>query len=705
MEFFDIQTNYPIPHGQKDFFCEYIEYLKKLIRSATPEEIYRLPPNPTKEDLLLAYQRFEASTPIIHYSEADEAPCSLSVTIIAGGYFTWGLGRFAGDILNRWLIPGKQVPLLVSQGLNFSFKRYSHFNYYCHNVVVKVVDQQELEIIKENFTHLIKEMRLVIKATIHARRIITTAALPLEQKHAFIQDYLMTLINRPAKEFDQTVFDQVHQVVVHASAEHNISRIKSNFAKLAHKAPHMLDRDIFNEIQHYVILFRDKFISTRTQFHLYRIISYMYIFRKWVVHQIQIRPNDRHVSLKLIPAKIEGGKSKRTVLGIVIGMNFLLDNEAFGARHILASIRTHLPEVQEVKESYVVDNRKSIDVLTHYMEVEKNNGSPFSIQEIRLLKNKLVKELPSRIERSTHPLFVHRNEEEIMRNILILSRQLKYVNDIPQVIVNYAKQTTSSLSFTVILLRLLKPGSKPLQKDHGDLKFIEYDAKIVGHLRRKYPKEANVFEIRVDKHLFLRHDYSIDLYKARETVIKQLVNIVGELRDFNGGMISKQSEALLELKNLLKKRNITNDFLLENFFYSITPTFMQSVIAPEHLERLFLMLLELTEGNFNDIPYHFQSAIEDEMCYIAIGAPQAKYQETVSNAIESLQIPGSELCATTVNIFNISVLCYLLRSNDPSQAELLISTAKRALQLWSEKLTMAKDTPLQKPSLNQLISA
>ncbi len=691
MDFFDIFTNYPAPHGQREFFDQYIDYFRSLLKSAVPEHFSDIGENPTDEDFYSAYQRFEAATPIIHSCDAKTAPCTLSVTVIVTGNFTWGLGRFTGDILNRWLVPGKQVSLYITQGLNFAFKKYSHLNFYCHNVIIEITDQQELDMVKENFPKLAKEMRLIIKAVIHARQITMSAALPMDQKRAFIQDYLITLLDRPAKDFDQTVFDQIHQVFIHTSAEHNVAHIKSNFAKLARKAPQMLDRDVFNEIQHYVLLFRGRFISLRSQFHLYRIISYMYIFRKWVTHTVTERPNERHMPVKFLPAKIEGETNLKSVLGLIIGMNVLGENEVFEARHILAAVRTHLPHVEKVTKSYVEDNRTSNSITTHYMEVQKNDGSPFTIKEIRLLKEKLPKELPSRIERSTHPLFVHRNEEEVMRNILILSRQLKFVHDIPQVIVNYSKQTASSLCFTIILLRLLKPGTTSLQKEQSVLKFIEYDVKIVGHLRKKHPKEANVFEIRVDKHLFIRDDYSIDLYKARESVINQLTSIVGEIRDFNGGMISKQAEALSELKALLKKQSIKNDFLLENFFYSITPTYMQSVIDPGYLEKLFLMLLSLTDGDFKDVPFHFKCEKIEDMCLIAIGSPQNNYQETVSSAIEALKIPGSELCATTVNIYDISALCYLYRFNDEKDAKKLIETANAALVKWANQIQKAKD--------------
>ena len=66
------------------------------------------------------------------------------------------------------------------------------------------------------------------------------------------------------------------------------------------------------------------------------------------------------------------------------------------------------------------------------------------------------------------PVFMPRNEEEIMRNIVSLSDQIKYLRDIPQVFITFDEQTTANLFFTIIMVRLLKgeekAGSRDIQK-------------------------------------------------------------------------------------------------------------------------------------------------------------------------------------------------------------------------------------------------
>ena len=67
-------------------------------------------------------------------------------------------------------------------------------------------------------------------------------------------------------------------------------------------------------------------------------------------------------------------------------------------------------------------------------------------------------------------------------------------------------------------------------------------------LRKKYPKEANIFQLQIDKDPFLRADHSLDLHQARQSIVEELEKVIGEVRDYNGGLISKQHALFALLK-------------------------------------------------------------------------------------------------------------------------------------------------------------
>src|SRR5262249_49375099 len=141
------------------------------------------------------------------------------------------------------------------------------------------------------------------------------------------------------------------------------------------------------------------------------------------------------------------------------------------------------------------------------------------------------------------------------RNILALSKQIRYLRDIPQVIISFEEQTDRNLIFRIIYVRLLLEEKKPLGLNDNStfLRFMPERTKVVGYLRKKYEKEATVFRVKFAKDSFLRGDHSIDLYKARQALVNELNRLFGEFRDFNGGMIAKQNELLTEVKTYLAK--------------------------------------------------------------------------------------------------------------------------------------------------------
>lgn len=683
MDHLDIECAHPHPAGYEDIFPEYINYIKKVIYRSLPADFMHC----KVEDFHQAIHKLKDTLPIVDFSNPVTTPCTVQLVCIALSEGSQGAGRFLCDLISRWLIPGKQILIGISHSIGFYFKHAPSVEFFTHILTGYIPDNLELEIVKRQFSKLRNEIQTIIRSVAHARKVIASDVIGIDHKRAFIEENLLSLLDRPKKDLDQSIHDAMHQFFIRASSEYNIDQIKENFARLCKKVPQQIDRDIFNEIQHYVLLFRDVFMAPRTRYHLYRIISYKYLFRKSIAHAIREDPNRRYMPIKFLPTLLN---ESQHVLGLIIGFNLLSENEVFETRHIIAAVRTYLRDVEIVPDSYIIDSRKDAIVRTCYLEIVKTDKKMFSLSEISLLRSKLPKELPSRIESITHQLFVHRNEEEIMRNILILSKQLKFVKDIPQVVINFDKQTTSALCFTVIMVRLIKPDSIPLRQllinDENKFTFFDYDVKVVGNLRKKYPKEANVFEMRVDKDLYLRDDNSIDLYRARQAIMDRLVGLVGDVRDYNGGMIAKQTEALAELRNLLKVKGVNNDFLLENFFYSTVPTYMQSVIPSNQYEDLFFMLKSIAENPSREESYQLQYSLDDEFCRIAIGAVHNTYKRPLALVLDKLNIVGSELCATSVTIYDLFCVGYLYRYENQAAAKKLIFNVQEVLKNWEKSL-------------------
>ena len=217
------------------------------------------------------------------------------------------------------------------------------------------------------------------------------------------------------------------------------------------------------------------------------------------------------------------------------------------------------------------------------------------------------------------------------------------------------------------------------------LEYIHDRTKHAGTLRRKYKKEATVFRVRLANDPFLRANHSIDLNKARQIVAAELCRIVGEVRDFNGGMITKQHEVLCQLRNLLNSIKY-NDLLLENFFYSLAPVIMRHVLEPEMLRTLFLMLLEsIDEGLSNGESYDLKTFFDGTSTFAIVKAEGPALKEELNRVIGKLQLHSSQLANTYVSVYDITYIGYIYRCDDGDKQQQFCQTIQQALGAWEQK--------------------
>jgi hypothetical protein len=400
-------------------------------------------------------------------------------------------------------------------------------------------------------------------------------------------------------------------------------------------------------------------------------------------------PDERHVRIKLIKTKISSSsnaKNDNTLLGVLGAVNVLSENELFEERHITEAILHCLPDVRRIENSFVLDRRSHDPIRLFYLEIEKIYGEPFSLAEMGELKKNLPHELYESVESILHPVLMPRNDEEIMRNIFLLSQQLKYIGDPPQLIISFNAQTEQALQFTVILLRILRDGELPLSEifatSSTELKIEELEVKRVGFLRKRYPKESNVFKVSLDKKKFLRRDFTIDLFKARQEVSFELDAIFKGIRDFNGGIHSKQQEVFQQLRSLIQDPSSQKDFLLENFFYSITPPLKQTLIPPSSLKILFNLMQEALEIDYKKEPFFLKGQFDSDQLLAMVASPYPGLKEELLLLLSKLNIPSSELSHTQVTTCGICCIGYLYQNRDPNICNLFYSTLTSALKAW-----------------------
>jgi hypothetical protein len=512
-------------------------------------------------DLPRARARFADLLPVISWSNLDRGPCTLSVLLLCR--YRLNACNFFYDMVSRWLLPQKQINVELFFASDVRLPHLSDDLLSVAEIVVYLKSAQDVEAARRNMHAVETEIRLGVVSNYHARRILEFKGLSADGKTAMIQEKISSLIQSHSKDFD---------------------------------------RGIFSQMQQFLVTCPEAFKKKRDYHHISRIISNLYSIRKLLDQNVQVLPSKRHVQLKYLRTRLHVAENReKPVLGVLIALNLLGEHERFEPEHFMSAIQKKLPTALLVQGSAFVDPSRDPKMQAMYLEVEREGGGDFSLDEVQNLKTALPEQIRSHIEQLSHPIFMPRNEEEVLRNIMVLSRQLRFASDPPHVILTFDEQKGQKLHFTVILVRVLAEDAPTAEQlfaeSRGRFKFAAERIRRVGRLRKKYVKEAAVFRTSTPIEPFLRLDHSVDMVQARAAIVADVAKAMGDVRDYNGGMIYKQSETLSALKSALGKIAVENSSLVERFFYSLAPMEMRSVFEVDALKQLFLGVLQaIKEG-------------------------------------------------------------------------------------------------------------
>lgn len=621
--------------GKDAFFTKEVEM---IIHHLFPPQLF------LEED---PKQVLRKALPVICWTPFRTFPSEITFYLCCA--FRIGAYQFFHEMLTLWLIPGKKINSPIQFCVDFCFPELGEQKYSAGLIRVQIEEKTDYLLLQHNLSRIESEIRLGVSSSYHAARILEIKGLSTSKKTALIQERLVHLVK---------------------------------------KRPHYFDYNILTEMQHFLVLCRSEFKMQRDHRHLSRIIVTIYLFKNSLKLGLELSSQKRIVYTRLIRLK---GENKKPILGFVIALSFLREDERLRTKHILNALRNLVPSVQLVKGSFFFHQEKADHLCTFYLEIEKAEFSSFSFEELTLLKNSLGEELKGHIEQIQSPLFFTQNEEMILRSIIQLSEQLKLVRDLPQVMITFHEQTGKKLEFLVIIARVLKPSSSDIHKNidlnPSELE-IHFDRqKIVGTLRKRYPKEVHVLRVQIPKQRYLRQDQSVDLLQAREAIAKELRHLIGDFRDFNGGFISKEREPFDKLKSSLSSMGTERTFLLENFFYSLTPVIMRSCIPSEALKSLFLLLIKAKQEGLQAQEQHqcYHSEEEKFISFIIVGTSRS-FKKIVCQSVEK-KIPENILFARSfLHSADLYFLGFIVEKTVHITTIHLRNVIEKSLEEWKQKV-------------------
>ncbi|HEX4840035.1 MAG TPA: hypothetical protein VFU89_06300 [Rhabdochlamydiaceae bacterium] len=525
----------------------YSQVIESSLRQLFPDPFFFAT---LKDDML---QQFEIALPIFRWFWKND---HLSLHLVCRHRLN--IGKFFYEMIHRWLLPGTRLDVAFSFASDFKFIEGSHL-FTLAEMAIRLDQEIDKAHVEHNLKVIETEIRLGMVSVYHASRLLDMHLLSAAEKNGILQEKISKLIQRNPEE---------------------------------------IDYDIFGELQHFTVMSKDEFKTPRDPHHLSRLITLFYLFRKSIERDREKRGDKRHIRLKLASVKLDLPWGVKKVLGVCVALNFLRPNELFEERHLVRALQNGLAGIKAVPDSFFVNQGVDDGIHTLYLEIEKESGQDFTRADIQHFRRFLPEEVKRTVEVPLNSLFMPRNEEEVIRHVVSLSGQLRFVKDLPQVILIFDEQKEGDLYFTVLLVRILYPSSASIQtlfsKDDSFMTYIPDRVKRVGMLRKRYPKEATIFRLKFSSKSFLRDDHSVDLFRARQSIIQELQRLVGDVRDYNGGMIAKQIELLDSLQKQIGADRASNR-LLETFFHAIYPIESRSIIPPQQFKKLFFLWKQLLD--------------------------------------------------------------------------------------------------------------
>ena len=206
------------------------------------------------------------------------------------------------------------------------------------------------------------------------------------------------------------------------SFHHTFYPIYQKLQKWTARFPNSIDDTIFNDLFLMYLVASRKYLDHRSATHLFRLILSIYFAQKKLSKKATFASHLRHIEFRWLSTSLKFPFSAKPVLSCLIGFNVMDRYELFDEENIVLALEKHFPSLRFVKESFYHHSTANKDLKIFYFEVEKKDGSAFSMTEKGTIKNHLEEKVKNSIQKLSPAIYMGLNEEEIYKNILVLSR-------------------------------------------------------------------------------------------------------------------------------------------------------------------------------------------------------------------------------------------------------------------------------------------
>lgn len=602
--------------------------------------------------------------------------------------------------LSKWL--GHYLPFFIWRQDDYEMRRFT-LSLICFSAEDQKEEEHFIEIIKEQLfpaesvaVSSFWGKRCFLKGTTLAPLFLSQATVVISQRRsseeikknfsAFSQ-LLSYFFGSPGFRKQALVNDLLASR--ERTEEAKIFQIHAFLKLFMRRYPYDFDVGLLSELGHFLAISSSHFRKLRMGRHLSRLVMSHYEIKKKIRRAVLLAPENRHLFLRLLPTRLQTPFETKSVIGLFLGLSLFDKFEHFDEEHVLLTVQKWIPSLQLVQGSFLsYQNHQDEMLLFIYLELEKENGDPLTLKERQLLRRVLQQELKDRVQKLMPHLFSPRNEEQIMKNVILLSRELKDPSSLPHLMLVFEKQIETALIFNALLVF---PATEGLDVQLCEVKDPTIEVSIerhetVGYFKDGYPKHALLFHVKVAKMPdIFRQDSSVNVYYARQKVYGWIEQAVGEVRDYDGGLILKQQELFSQLQEKFSPLLRERGDLLENFFYSIAPIERQAIIPLVHLETLFsAVLTSLGVSLKKRGAFNLDIQEKERSLFIVIRAESASVKKHLQEATNGADF-GRALTTTVFSFQETIIVGYILYETASTRREQFVDSLKKVLLDWQKE--------------------
>lgn len=491
------------------------------------------------------------------------------------------------------------------------------------------------------------------------------------------------MIKIDTEEFIQESASHIVPISFHSSFYHVYEKLK----KLIARFPQSIDNAVLNELIVFYLVATKKFLDHRSPSHLFRLILSIYTMQRKLLRSATFSANQRHLEFRWISTSLLFPFSSKPAMGCVIAFNAMDKYELFDEENIVLALQKQLPELRLVKESSYSHTSQYKNLKIFYLEIEKREGVPLSLQEQCLLKNNIEEKVKNSIQMLSPALFIGNNEEEIYRNILVLSQEIQTLQDLPQACINLDQQTGKEIVFRITLVYISPFHRFSLKDCFPNCTFVSQRILTVKQLD-DYPIEAHIFHLHLAREAsLLRSDGSLDFYAARAKASTLIKAAIGEFRDYNGGIIIKQQELLHGFKQNFPEVADRDPGIMETFFYALLPLEKQAVLRRDTLATLFNYFLQnYAEKLTKDSTYSFKIYYNEQQTFLIVRGIGPSFTKTISTFFKEQSFTTHNLAYNIIDTSEGVYFNCVFEQANALEIEPFIERLKQSLNQWQKKL-------------------